>query len=86
MEQAQLSVNQMRIFIIGTHDIVSHIYYHCKGILLAFAIILWMNFLPAKTSDTPPSESVLVKPLAVSSLKSSSVPFFVDWTLALENS
>ena len=35
---------------------------------------------------TPPSESMLVKPLRVSSVKSFKCAIFVDWTPALESS
>ena len=38
--KVHLAVNQMRVFILGTHGIVSHIYYHCDGALLASVIIL----------------------------------------------
>jgi len=63
-------------FIIRTHDVASHIYYHCNGVLLASAIILWTNFLQgkihfcrAKTSDIPPPDKSYAPECTFKSLK-----------------
>ena len=48
MEQGHPGFNQMRIFIIGTHDVIPCIYYHCNGVLLASVTISWMNFLQGR--------------------------------------
>ena len=57
----------MRILIVGAH-FASYIDYHCNGVLLTSAIMLWMNssrckihFYKANTFNTPPAnESVAV--------------------------
>ena len=61
----------MRIFIDGTHDIVSYFYHHCNGILGAFCVQFCMNFSPGKlhpcraeTPDTP-NESMVIMPLSM---------------------
>ena len=65
----------MGIFLVGTYDIVSRISYHYNGVLLASVIILWINFQRTKSASigqkpwTPHNESMLFKPMAVSSLQ-----------------
>ena len=62
MEYIHLGVNQISIFIVGTHGILSYIYYHYNGVLLTYANTLIHR--RAKTFDIPPYESMVATPKA----------------------
>ena len=51
----------MKIFIVGTHEVVSYMYYYCNSVLLISAITLLMNCSERKKS-THAGQKILTLP------------------------